>query len=89
MSNAGYAIFTQGNGLSTLPISCCVLGGIKMAGGKGTAIHILLGVLIMRIISQMMTAMFLPADRVNLITGILLIVVLLIDRFTSTKNADE
>ena len=89
VSNAGYAIFTQGNGLSTLPISCCVLGGIKMAGGKGTAIHILLGVLIMRIISQMMTAMFLPADRVNLITGILLIVVLLIDRFTSTKNADE
>ena len=43
----------------------------------------------MRIISQMMTAMFLPADRVNLITGILLIVVLLIDRFTSTKNVDE
>lgn len=89
VSNAGYAIFTQGNGLSTLPISCCVLGGIKMAGGKGTAVHILLGVLIMRIISQMMTAMFLPADRVNLITGILLIVVLLIDRFTSTKNVDE
>ena len=89
VSNAGYAIFTQGNGLSTLPISCCVIGGIKMAGGKGTAIHILLGALIMRVISQMMSAMFLPADRVNLITGILLIVVLLIDRFTSTKSADE
>ena len=41
------------------------------------------------LISQMMSAMFLPADRVNLITGILLIVVLLIDRFTSTKSADE
>ena len=73
VSNAGYAIFTQGNGLSTLPISCCVIGGIKMAGGKGTAIHILLGALIMRVISQMMSAMFLPADRVNLITGILLL----------------
>ncbi len=89
VSNAGYAIYTQGNGLSTLPISCCVIGGIKMAGGKGTAIHVLLGVLIMRVISQMMTAMFLPADRVNLVTGILLIVVLLIDRLTSTKSADE
>ena len=45
----GYAIYTQGNSLSTFPISCCVIGGIKMAGGKGTAVHILLGVLIMRV----------------------------------------
>lgn len=89
VSNAGYAVYNQGNSLSTLPISCCVIGGIKMAGGKGTAIHILLGVLIMRVISQMMAAKFLGTEWVNMITGILLIVVLVIDRFTSTKNADE
>lgn len=88
VSSAGYAIYTQGNALGTLTISCCVIGGIKMSGGKGTAIHVLLGVLIMRVISQMMTTMFLPTDRVNLITGILLIVVLIIDRFTSAKSAD-
>ena len=85
----GYAIFTQGNALSTFPISCCVIGGIKMTGGKGTAVHVLLGVLIMRTISQMMNAMFWPADRVNLITGALLIVVLIIDRFTSAKSTSE
>lgn len=85
----GYAIFTQGNALGTFPISCCVIGGIKMAGGKGTAVHVLLGVLIMRIIQAMMSAMFWNADRVNLITGILLVVVLVIDRFTSAKKADE
>lgn len=89
VSNAGYAIYSQGNSLQTLTISCCVIGGIKMTGGKGTAIHVLLGVLIMRTISQMMTAMFLSADMVNLITGILLIVVLVIDRFTSAKSVDE
>ena len=88
VSNAGYAIFTQGNSLATLTVSCCVIGGIKMTGGKGTAVHVLLGVLIMRTISQMMTAMFLQTDVVNLITGLLLIVVLLIDRFTSVKHAD-
>ena len=88
VSNAGYAIYTQGNSLATLTISCCVIGGIKMSGGKGTAIHVLLGVLIMRVISQMMTAMFLPQATVNLITGILLIVVLVIDRFTSNKTVD-
>lgn len=89
VSNAGYAIYTQGNSLSTLTISCCVIGGIKMTGGKGTAIHVLLGVLIMRTISQMMTALFLGTETVNLITGALLIIVLIIDRFTSTKSTDD
>ena len=89
VSYDGYAIYTQGNSLSTFPISCCVIGGIKMAGGKGTAVHILLGVLIMRAISTMMSVMFLSTDMVNLITGILLVAVLIIDRITSTKSADE
>ena len=88
VSSAGYAIYTQGNSLGTLTISCCVIGGIKMSGGKGTAIHVLLGVLIMRVISQMMTALFLPQAWVNLITGALLIVVLIIDRFTGKKEAE-
>lgn len=88
VSSAGYAIYTQGNSLATLTISCCVIGGIKMSGGKGTAIHVLLGVLIMRVISQMMTALFLPQAWVNMITGALLIAVLIIDRFTSNKEAE-
>ncbi len=88
VSNAGYAIYTQGNSLGTLTISCCVIGGIKMTGGKGTAVHVLLGVLIMRVISQIMAAMFLGTEWVNLITGALLIVVLIIDRFTSNKSED-
>ena len=84
----GNAIYTQGTALGTFPIACCVVGGIKMQGGKGTAIHVLLGVLIMRTISQMMVSLFLSPDMVNLITGILLIAVLIMDRFTSTKAAD-
>lgn len=89
VSNAGYAIYTQGNSLATLTVSCCVIGGIKMTGGKGTAIHVLLGVFIMRMISQMMSSMFLPTSLVNLVTGALLIVVLIIDKFTSTKSVEE
>jgi ribose/xylose/arabinose/galactoside ABC-type transport system permease subunit len=85
----GYAIYTQGNSLSTFPISCCVIGGIKMAGGKGTVVHVLLGVVIMRTIQAIMSALFLSTDWVNFITGALLILVLVMDRFTSTKNADE
>jgi ribose/xylose/arabinose/galactoside ABC-type transport system permease subunit len=85
----GYAIYTQGNALGTFPISCCVIGGIKMSGGKGTVIHMVLGILIMRAISTMMSVLFLSTDMINLITGILLVAVLIIDRFTSTKSADE
>ena len=85
----GYTIYTQGNSLSTFPISCCVIGGIKMSGGKGTALHILIGVVIMRAISTMMSVMFLSTDMVNLITGILLVVVLIVDRFTSSKSAED
>lgn len=83
----GYAIYTQGNSLSTFTISCCVIGGIKMAGGKGTAFHVLLGVLIMRTIQTIMTCLFLTSDWVNFITGALLVIVLIIDRFTSNKSA--
>ena len=88
VSYDGYAIYTQGNALATFPISCCVIGGIKMAGGKGTAVHILLGVIIMRAINTMMKVLFLSTDMINLITGVLLIVVLIIDRFTSTKEVE-
>ena len=85
----GAAIYTQGTALSTFPISCCVIGGIKMTGGKGTAVHILLGVLIMRAISTIMSTMFLPTAWVNLVTGVILVAVLVVDRFTSKKSADE
>lgn len=89
VSNAGFAIYTQGSSLATLTISCCVVGGIKMAGGKGTAVHVLLGVLVMRTISQMMTSLYLTSQLVNLITGLLLILVLVIDRFTGSKDAGD
>ena len=89
VSNAGYAIYGQGNSLETFIISCCVIGGIKMQGGKGTAIHVLIGILIMRSIQQIMSCLFLAADVVNFITGVLLILVLVIDRFTSNKSADD
>ncbi len=85
----GAAIYTQGTALGTFPISACVIGGIKMTGGKGTAVHVLLGILIMRTLSTMMSTMFWSTERVNLVTGIILIIVLIVDRFTSTKSDDE
>lgn len=85
-SNAGSAIYSQGEGRDVFAISACIIGGIKMAGGKGTMVNLLLGILIMRVISTAMDMMLIPAAWVDFVSGALLIVILIIDRFTAVKK---
>lgn len=87
-SNSGSAIYTQGEGRDVFAISACIIGGIKMAGGKGTMVNILLGILIMRLISTAMDMMLIPAAWVDFVSGTLLIVILIIDRVTASKKED-
>ncbi|MDR1765416.1 MAG: ABC transporter permease [Lachnospiraceae bacterium] len=87
-SNSGAAVYTQGEGRDVFAISACVIGGIKMAGGKGTMLNVLIGILIMRIISTGMNLMLLPSAWVDFVSGVLLIVVLVIDKVTSVKTED-
>ena len=86
-STAGGAIYTQGEGREVFAISACVIGGIKMAGGKGTMVNLLLGVLIMRIISTTMNLLVVPSQIMDTVSGALLILVLIIDRLTSVKKS--
>ena len=85
-SRAGSAIYSQGEGRDVFAISACIIGGIKMAGGKGTMVNVLLGILIMRVISLGMDMMLVPAAWVDFVSGALLIVILIIDRFTAAKK---
>ena len=85
-SNQGAAIYTMGEGRDVFAISACVIGGIKMAGGKGTMLNVLIGILIMRMISTGMNLLLMPTAWVDFVSGALLIVVLIIDRFTSVKK---
>lgn len=87
-SNAGSAIYSQGEGRDVFAISACIIGGIKMAGGKGTMVNLLLGILIMRVISTAMDMMLIPAAWVDFVSGTLLIIILIIDRFTAAKKED-
>lgn len=87
-SNAGSAIYSQGEGRDVFAISACVIGGIKMAGGKGTMVNVLLGILIMRVISTAMDMMLIPAAWVDFVSGALLILILIMDRFTAAKKED-
>ena len=85
-SNAGSAIYSQGDGREVFAISACIIGGIKMAGGKGTVVNLLLGILIMRVISTAMDMMLIPAAWVDFVSGALLILILILDRFTAAKK---
>lgn len=85
-SNAGAAIYTQGEGRDVFAISACVIGGVKMAGGKGNMLNVLVGILVMRMISTMMNLLLLPSSWVDFVSGALLIAVLIVDRFTSVKK---
>lgn len=87
-SNQGAAIYTLGEGRDVFAVSACVIGGIKMAGGKGNMLNVLVGILIMRMISTGMNLLLMPTAWVDFVSGTLLIVVLIIDKITSNKKED-
>jgi ribose/xylose/arabinose/galactoside ABC-type transport system permease subunit len=84
-SRSGAAQYTQGSGMDVFAVSVCVIGGIKMTGGKGTMFHVLVGLFIMRIITNILNLNLIPATYMDLSSGILLIVVLIVDRITNRK----
>ena len=86
-SSQGAAIYTLGEGRDVFAISACVIGGIRMAGGKGTMLNVLIGVIIMRMISTGMNLLFITSAWVSFVSGVLLLSVLLIDKFTSARKA--
>jgi len=70
-------------------ITAVVLGGTKLAGGSGTIIGTLGGVLAIGILRNGMNLMQVPAFYVLVIMGTILIAVLFIDRQMSRKGAQE
>ncbi len=86
-SDSAGVTYTMGEGKDVFAISACVIGGIKMIGGKGTMVNVLSGVLIMRIISKALDMMLLPQQWSNFVSGALLIVILLVDALSSRKKA--
>ena len=85
-SDSSGVTYTLGEGKDVFAISACVIGGIKMVGGKGTMINVLSGVLIMRIISKALDMLLLPQQWSNFVSGTLLIVILLVDALSSRRK---
>jgi ribose transport system permease protein len=85
----GAATPNLGRDFELWTITAVVLGGTKLAGGSGSIIGTLGGVLAIGILRNGMNLMQVPAFYVLVILGVILITVLFIDRQVSRKGAQE
>lgn len=64
----------------------CVVGGGSFAGGKGSALGAVLGVAFMSLMTNMFTLLQLKPQFQNVIVGLILIVVLVLDGYSNLKK---
>lgn len=80
---------SYGEGLNITLISACVLGGVKFTGGKGGVIRTLLGIIVVRTLINITSLLSFDAWAQNVVTGVLLLLVLLVDRFTREQRLED
>lgn len=74
-----------GEKLELQAISACVLGGVSLAGGVGTISGVIVGVLIMGIVENVMRLMNINTFWQMVVTGVILLAAVLLDRLKSTR----
>ena len=79
---------TAGNGYEMTAIAACVLGGISLSGGLGNMVGAAIGAVIMSSISRLLVFIGLPSTYDNTITGIMLIVIVVIDALTQRRSIE-
>ncbi|MFW5942513.1 MAG: ABC transporter permease, partial [bacterium] len=72
---------TAATGMEFSVIAAVVLGGTSLAGGKGTLLGTLVGVLILGTLNNGMTLMSLPSDAQQVVQGSVLLLAIAIDQF--------
>lgn len=86
-SRIGFITPTAGNGYEMKAIAACVLGGISLSGGLGSLIGASIGAVIMSSISRILVFLGFSSDYDNTITGILLIVIVVVDAIAQNRAA--
>ncbi len=83
---ANAATYNIGDGIDITAICAIVVGGVKMQGGRGNMAMCIMGVAVIQIITNVMDKLHYSTAVVSLVTGIVVIAVLILDRFTSAKD---
>ena len=78
-SRIGFVTPMSGNGYEMKAIAACVLGGVSLLGGLGSVIGAAVGAVIMASISYLLVFMGFSSNYDNAITGIILLVIVVID----------
>lgn len=87
-SKYGQVMTVAGNGYEMTAIAACVIGGISLSGGLGNMVGAALGAVIMSSISRLLVFIGLPATYNNTITGVMLIVIVVLDALTQSRSIE-
>ncbi len=88
-SRIGFVTSTSGNGYEMKAVAACVLGGISLSGGAGTVIGASVGAVIMASISYLLVFMGFSSNYDNAITGIILLVIVVVDALLQQRKAEK
>ncbi len=87
-SKYGQVMTVAGNGYEMTAIAACVLGGISLSGGLGNMVGAAIGAVIMSSISRLLVFIGLPSTYDNTITGVMLIVIVVIDALAQRRSIE-
>ena len=87
-SKYGQVMTVAGNGYEMTAIAACVIGGISLSGGLGNMVGAALGAVIMSSISRLLVFIGLPATYNNTITGVMLLVIVVIDALAQRRSIE-
>ena len=87
-SKYGQVMTVAGNGYEMTAIAACVIGGISLSGGLGNMVGAALGAVIMSSISRLLVFIGLPSTYDNTITGIMLIVIVVVDALAQRRSVE-
>lgn len=87
-SKYGQVQTVAGNGYEMTAIAACVLGGISLSGGMGNVIGAALGAVIMSSVGRLLVFIGLPPTYNNTITGIMLIVIVVVDALAQSRAVE-
>ncbi len=88
-SKYGQVNIVAGSGYEMSAIAACVLGGISLSGGLGNILGAAIGAVIMSSVTRMLVFIGLPSTYDNTITGIMLILIVVIDALTQRRAIEN
>lgn len=89
VSQIGFVSTNAGSGIELTVIAACVLGGVSLAGGIGTAAGAALGAVILISINSALVYMKVPAFWNDTISGSLLLIIVVTDAILSFKAVEK